>query len=311
MYRRRNLKPGLLLHFALRGGLQFLVAVAIAMSGLAVGQTSETDSKTPEKVSSKEIGEVVIAAFSETHKGYSSDEVLLQDELNRAFVNACKKRLPKVDESRLNWSLLNLRKAGKLKDVKTTKRANVDTSGVTYIAEIVARSLQDKHRVSSDKIMADPKLRAEFGTAVAELDPKADLYLVRKAAFQLRKTRRLKPELITRIADWGRKVGAYPLDEVRGDLTKIPELPGIYIFRDTTGYLYIGQSVDLRERLTSHLDDSSNKGLGKYLSKAGGKKLSIEIHYFPADSRAAEVRVRRAYESELIRSRKPRFNISP
>ena len=107
-------------------------------------------------ISKKEITDVVVGAFAETHDGFSSDEVLLQDKLNQAFVAACKSKLPEIDESKLNWTLLNLRKAGKLKGVKTTKRTKADTSNVTYISEIVARSLQDKHGVSSDKIMADP-----------------------------------------------------------------------------------------------------------------------------------------------------------
>lgn len=279
-------------------------SIATAISSLVVGQT-------PTTVSNSEIARIVVAAFAETHDGFSSDEVLLQDKLNRAFIAACKRKLPTINEAKLNWTLLNLRKAGKLKNAKATKRVKADTSGVTFIAEIATRSLQDKHSVSSDKIMSDPVLRSKFNAHVAELDPKADLYLARKAAFQLRKTRRLKPELITRIADWDREIKSLPLDEVRKDMNWIPQLPGIYIFRDSTGYLYIGQSIDLRERLESHLDDSSNRGLGKYLSEAGGKNLSIEIHCFPKDSRAVEVIVRRAYESELIRSRKPRFNISP
>lgn len=37
----------------------------------------------------------------------------------------------------------------------------------------------------------------------------------------------------------------------------------------------------------------------------------VEIHSFGRDSRMQEIRVRRAYESELIRSRQPRFNIRP
>jgi hypothetical protein len=37
----------------------------------------------------------------------------------------------------------------------------------------------------------------------------------------------------------------------------------------------------------------------------------VEVHAFPVDSRANEVVIRRAYESELIRSRRPRFNILP
>ena len=278
---------------------------------IVVGASANVAAWQTNKAAEVDVAASVTTAFAQTHDGYSTDEVLLQDKLNQAFIAACKKQLPDAGEKELNWKLLNLRKAGKLKDIKTTRRVKSDTSGVTFIAEIAARNVQDKHKASTDSVMADPKLRKLFDQQVKKLSPDADLYLARKSAFQLRKTRRLKPELITRIADWNREINEFPLENVRNDFDQIPELPGIYIFRDATGYLYIGQSADLRERLKEHLDDSSNKGLGKYLVDSGSKKLSIEIHSFPADSRAKDVRVRRAYESELIRSRKPRFNISP
>jgi hypothetical protein len=37
----------------------------------------------------------------------------------------------------------------------------------------------------------------------------------------------------------------------------------------------------------------------------------VELHAFDPDSKARSLTVRRAYESELIRSRKPRLNIAP
>ena len=128
---------------------------------------------------------------------------------------------------------------------------------------------------------------------------------------KLRKTRKLKPELITRIADWGREVTIHDANSIAANSQQIPEHPGVYIFRDRSGYLYIGQTENLRERLTTHLDQSHNQSLAHYLKEQGAKNISIEIHAFDPKSRAKETMVRRAYESELIRSRKPRFNIQP
>ena len=105
----------------------------------------------------------------------------------------------------------------------------------------------------------------------------------------------LKPELVLRIAE----------------PTKIPKGPGIYIFRDKTGYLYVGESLNLRSRLEKHLDESDRQSLAMYLRMHGVQDTTIEIHAFPKDSRARKVTVRRAYESELIASRKPRFNLRP
>ncbi len=253
----------------------------------------------------------VIDAFQQSHIGYSSDEVILNDELNALFIAACKKQLPDIEPAQFNWTLVNLRKAGKLKSVKTTRRGRPTNEDVVPVAEMVSRSLMDLTADSIDRILTDPQQRSEFDQAVRKFDDRLDPYLVRKAAFQLRKTRQLKPELITRIADWDREIRKFSVAEFLSDPAMVPARPGIYIFQDDTGYLYIGQSDDLRNRLTAHLEESSNLALSKYLTKGDLMEVHIEIHAFPIDSRANEVRVRRAYESELIRSRKPKFNILP
>lgn len=249
--------------------------------------------------------------FIAVHDGYSADEVVLDDALQEKFLAACSEALPGVSAETCNWGLLNLRKAGKLKDVETTRQKQVELSTVRSLAEIVTRQVQDRHSVTADQIMTIPELRSEFNAAVRQLDPAADPYAVRKAAFQLRKTRQLKPELITRIADWGRQVTVRSAGEWRADPDSIPESAGIYLFSDPSGYLYIGESDNLRRRLVSHLDESDRQSLAAYLAKEGVENISIEIQTFAEGSRINELSVRRAYESELIRSRNPRFNIRP
>jgi len=258
---------------------------------------------------------VVINAFKSTHQGYSSDEVILNEGLNDSFVKACQSQLatteiPEASEFDLNWRLMNLRKAGKL-NVKSTRSNRTSIVDVAHVAEIAAREMHDRHSISSDQVMADPTYRAEFNTIIKSIDSTVDLYTARKAAFQLRKTRRLRPELITRIADWDRVVKTHTATSVANDPQLIPKQPGIYIFRDATGYLYIGQSDNLRDRLKSHLDQSHNQSLAKYLGAANLESITIEVHSFNPDSQARKTMVRRAYESELIASRNPKFNLQP
>ena len=253
---------------------------------------------------------VVLAAFRDVHDGWSTDEVLLQDKLNRAFLARCRVQLPDADATSLNWTLLNLRKAGKI-DIEVTKRRRTRHSAYVHLAEIAVRTVQAKHNLNTDRIMCDPHLRSEFQKQCHFVAKHVDPYLMRKAAFTLRKTRRLQPELILRVADWDRAIEVHQAGDLVSDLRRIPELPGIYIFRDSSGYLYIGESKDLRERLTKHLDQSDRESLAHYLREHGIKDTTIEIHSFPKDSRARLVSIRRAYESELIASRKPRFNVRP
>ncbi len=89
---------------------------------------------------------------------------------------------------------------------------------------------------------------------------------------------------------------------LKEDFSKIPERPGIYIFRDSTGYLYIGQSKDLRSRLTEHLKASDRLALSEYLSNRDSLKIVVELHVFSQGSPAENAVIREAYESELIRT---------
>jgi len=285
--------------------LLFCALVSLPMIDVG-GQTPETQTVG----SPINIRAAIRDAFVETHEGWSADELVLRDDLNQAFIQQCSATLPDVEPAELNWRLLNMRKAGLL-DVPTTRSNRKSVTLWKPIAEIVARVMIDKHKVSIDKIMASPELRKQFDVLVEEIDADADLYSVRKAAFSLRKQRRLKPELIAPIADWGRKITTQSLQSVRADGDIVPELPGIYIFRDETGYLYIGQSENLRARLREHLDQSSNFSLAQYLADQQHDNVTIELHAFSGDSRAKETMIRRAYESELIASRKPKFNIQP
>jgi predicted GIY-YIG superfamily endonuclease len=264
------------------------------------------------QVDSARLKSVVTEAFLETHQGFSSDEVILQTELNRAFIAACKKQLPGANAATFNWTLINLRKAGKLPAITSRRvQRSKDSPDASHIGEICARMVMDRHGVSIDRVMTDPALMAEFNESARKMSPDADVYQARKSAFRLRKTRKLKPELITRIADWGRKVTEYRANELAGDTSVLPESPGIYLFRDSSGYLYIGEAIDLRKRLTQHLDESDRKALGNYLNEQGFEAVIVEVHTFAKNSRIKEIGVRRAYESELIRSREPRFNVRP
>ena len=175
---------------------------------------------------------VVRQAYAEVHDGWSTDEVLLQDELNQKFVTACRQFRPEESQYKLNWTMLNLRKAGQLK-AEVTKRRRDQHQAYRHLAEIAARTIQDKHRVNTDRMMCDEKLRCEFDRQARLLAKDVDPYLLRKAAFGLRKTRRLKPELILRVADWDREITVYRAAELSENLLSVPESPGIYIFATT------------------------------------------------------------------------------
>ena len=259
---------------------------------------------------------VVSTAFAATHDGWSADEVLVNPELNKKFIEECRRQLADVakdvTETQLNWKLLNLRKAKKL-TAKVTRRTHDKHDTYRHAAEIAARSMEDRHRQNIDRVLCDPKLRAEFDKMASRLAPETETRLLRRAALGLRKARRLKPEFVVRVADWGREITSSPLGDLQANIATISEGPGVYVFYDSTGYLYVGEAENLHRRLTKHLDDSDRLSLAKYLRDQGDKsnRISVEIHAFKPESNARLASMRRAYESELIKSRKPRFNVRP
>jgi len=272
---------------------------------IVVRQTTAAEGVTP-----LEVAEVVVDSYRETHDGWSSDEVLLDDELNGRFIGACLSRFPEANEAEMNWKLLTLRKAGKL-DVPTTQRRRDDLSSLLATAEITARHMEDKHAMNLDRVLCDPQLRHEFDVQAQQLAPDASAYLLRKAAFGLRKSRQLKPELVVRIANWDKEVRTATVRALRDDLSQIPTSPGVYLFRDRSGFLYIGEAGNLHKRLAQHIEKSDRRSLAAYLAEQAAEEISVEMHIFAPDSPAKKVSLRRAYESELIRSREPRFNVRP
>jgi predicted GIY-YIG superfamily endonuclease len=253
--------------------------------------------------------DVVRRNFFVTHAGHSTDDMVIDDTLNAAFIAACLRELPSNSPFQFNWALYNLRKQSPgIGKVATVKRR--DKHGdYLHASEIAARHMEDKHRRNTDRVLCDPDMRREFDTIAQGIAPGTSTYLLRKAALKLRKNRQLRPELIKRVADWGTVVTTYTAEQLRGSPDLIPRLPGIYIFRDDSGYLYIGEAGNLRGRVEKHLDHSDRKAVAYYFWENGVEGLSVEMHAFRKDSEGRVAKCRKAYEADLIRSRGPRLNI--
>ncbi|WDQ18775.1 GIY-YIG nuclease family protein [Rhodopirellula sp. P2] len=259
--------------------------------------------------------ESIREAFRDTHQGFSSDELILQDKLRDAFLQElgiAPKQESQFDAQRAALrALLQLRKRGDL-NVPTTQRSSPTSASINAAiptAEIAIRTVLDRHDAMIDDVLCDPKMRMELQQEAERLSKNISAETVRRAVLRLRKSRRLRPELVLRVADWDRTVTTHPMKEL--DLESLPNTPGVYLFRDSTGYLYIGEAIRLRDRIGDHLRGSHNAGLANVLSDSEANPVTLELHAFPNDSPAKKITVRRAYESELIRSRHPRFNLQP
>lgn len=291
--------------------LPSLIVCVCVLLGPPSANTGERPSVSPRSFG----GEEIRTAFVAAHGGFSSDELLVRDSLRHDFLRQLAidpdDASQHDDQTAALLMLLKLRKSGKL-DVPATRRSGVDASPWTETAELAIRTVLDRHRVSIDQIMCDPRLRAELHCEAIAVSPDAPADLVRKAVFKLRKIRRLRPELVLRVADWQTEVVTMSLDGI--DLDRVPDSPGIYLFRSEEGYLYIGEAESLSVRIAQHLAGSHNTGLARRLKSEGESAASpiiLELHVFAKDSPGKRLTMRRAYESELIRSRDPKFNLRP
>jgi len=251
---------------------------------------------------------IIAAAFRAMHNGRSTDDVVINDTLNQDFIDECRKSGVTLSAFELNWKLLNLRKASLLGPVATRSTRQYHEPYL-HAAEIAARHVEDKYQATIDQIMCDPVRRLEFDVIAKSVSGDVSEYCLRKAALKLRKGRRLQPELIKRVADWDTTILQFSAEELAEDPDKIPRNPGVYLFADATGYLYIGEAGTLRTRVAKHLDHSDRKALARYLWEQGIEGLMVELHVFDPTSNGRLKGHRKAYESDLIRHRRPRFNI--
>jgi site-specific DNA-methyltransferase (adenine-specific) len=237
---------------------------------------------------------------------YPPDRVVADPELNRAFVEECRRCGLTEPEKRLNQLLLNLRKGGDLKGLPRSFRTSFpNEEDYRFASEIAARYLERAKGVTVDEIICDPDTAREFDAMAQALAPGYAPLQYRWAALNLRKARHLKPEMLSRIAP-AEMVSLGPVSSL--DLLRISRKQGLYILYDPKSRhtLYVGEASNLRKRLDKHFDHSDNKGLARWLWENGFKELYLEVHLLP--ERTAK-RVRRALEAELIESRRPLFNV--
>ena len=111
-----------------------------------------------ERVPAQRLAEVVQRGFVASHDGWSSDEVLVRDDLNQAFIAQCQLELPQLSPRDFNWAMLNLRKAKQLGGTITRRNRN-SHDNYRHAAEIAARGMEDKYGKNIDRVLCDLELR--------------------------------------------------------------------------------------------------------------------------------------------------------
>jgi len=245
----------------------------------------------------------LIAAFEMTRDGYSADRVVADPVLNTAFVAKCQQLEMTAEPATLNRALINLRKTGHLRHLKSRRTSFKQEDSYRFAAEMAARFMERRDGVTLDDIICDPELAVEFDRLAAAISPGFTPLEYRWAALNLRKASRLAPEILARVAPPIR-VLTFPVNQI--DLATLEPVPGLYLFFTPTVCLYVGEAESLRNRIGKHLDHSDSKGLAHWMWEQGVDQLFLELQVLDG---SITQRVRRALERELIRSRNPTFNI--
>ncbi|MCH8878760.1 MAG: GIY-YIG nuclease family protein [Planctomycetes bacterium] len=244
----------------------------------------------------------VLDAFEEVRHGFSVDRVIADPHLNSDFLDSCHRLGLTGTPVDLNLKLFNARKrGGLLRSSRRTVLQNQD--GYAFAAEMAIRSLERKHQTTLDRVLCNPELAAEFDSVAMEIAPGHSPLEYRWAALCLRKKNRLKPEIVGRAVP---TTTLGPTAVATIDISQVPAQQGVYILTTHEQVLYIGEAQSLRARLKKHLEHSDNKLLARHIWEFGKDDLLIEYYVLPPATRTD---VRRAMELELIRSRRPMFNI--
>jgi hypothetical protein len=204
----------------------------------------------------------------------------------------------------LNLCLLSLRKTSGLQGIKSKRVSVGSQEDYRFASEVAVRFLERRDQVSLDRILCDPSRAAEFDKLAAGIAPQFSPFQYRWAALNLRKRRRLRPELLSKVVS-SEAVVTCKVGNLKPE--DIPVRSGLYLFVQPSGVLYVGECQNLRKRISKHLDHSDNKGLAQWLWQHGMTDLHIEYHVLPTGTSG---RVRKALEAELIHSRKPVFNVA-
>lgn len=247
--------------------------------------------------------EIVKRAFITACAGYSSDRVVADPELNEVFLNECLRLGLKQPPSKLNKSLLNLRKSGGLRGIKARRTSFRDQADYVFASEIAMRYLERRNSVTLDDVLCDRKLAEQFDELAARIVPGYSPLRYRWAAFSLRKNRRLRPEPLA-VAIEPTRIEQFKVSGM--EVERIPDSQGLYLFFEGKKYLYIGESGNLQKRIRKHLEFSDNRGLAYWLWEHGTSDFFLEIQILEP---SVSTRIRKAMELELIRSRSPEFNI--
>jgi len=282
--------------------LHQVLEVEAGAEGISLNQLALTKLSIRLKDSTDLTRSLIVEAYKQVHDGYSCDRVIVDPVYNRRFLEQCRKVGLTQSDYELNHSLMGIRKSGKAVLPPATKKPQIpDYDGYLFASEIAFRYLQQREGVALDTVLCDPQLRERFDEIAGRLAPNYSPFKLRMGALYLRKTHKLKPEVVDGpLYDF---VRAGRIGDV--NLSDLPELPGAYGFYENVRPIYAGETNMLRHRIKLHLQHSGQMFLPQWLELGFEANLELRFFAFPEFS-SKDDRVR--WLMQFINKEKPTLN---
>jgi site-specific DNA-methyltransferase (adenine-specific) len=199
--------------------------------------------------------DAIVAAYLESHQGFSADRVLADPELNEAFLSACQKKGVPGSVAQWNRSLLRIRKSKKLPhgSVRTVITPE-QFDRFLFASEIALECLTSQYQCSLDDILCDPLLASNLDRIAMRYAPGHCSFEYRWAALRIRKMAHA-----IRDGAWKRR-SAHQVEKRASykpwsefDFSTVLGLAGVYVLRDTAKKeIYVGETFDLGGRFELH-----------------------------------------------------------
>ncbi len=244
----------------------------------------------------------IIEAFKQSNNGFSADRVVADPDLNREFVQACKRLGLFGDARTWNTLLFRLRKAGRLAHLTTKARTAIswkDCDCYIFASEIALQDMLDSGSAESlDEILCDPSSAIEFDQIASRFAPGFTSLEYRWAALKLRKQAKLARSRGSVLVPPSRLGKTTPVKEL--DFIRIADKPGVYVLSGTEPQkLYVGEALNLRQRLLMQFEKEPQRiAWSKFTDTLG-------IQTFATYSEPAEML---AWQSCLVKKYRPRLN---
>lgn len=223
------------------------------------GELSAATTPLPLRRAGVEAKRGIMEAFFTVRDGFPADRVIADPELNGRFLDLCRRLGLPGEPGTWNRQLLNLRKAGCFAGLPRSRKTSLTREEIdqcSYACEIALESLRERG-LALDHILCEPREAADFdGLVRSMLSEEVTSLRIRWVALHIRK-------LAKRGRDYARKLESFqklPSKAVAASVLEwdqLPARPGLYWLRSPEEKLYVGETLNLRQRLIRQIKTSS------------------------------------------------------